>query len=89
MLQSILPTTQPKVLTFDEQVLCQALILRLLEDARYFIRRTSGGTPAHLASLRMFDDLVTLNGALSIGDDALKPAHCLKNEWNEAPQLPL
>lgn len=50
------------VLNFGEQVQCQALILRLLEDARFFIQRTSGGTLAHKAALRMFNDLVAVNG---------------------------
>lgn len=83
MLNVILLTAQPQAPNLDDQVICQALMLRLLEDARYFIRRTSGGTPAHKAALRMFDDLVALNGQLAIGDEALAPAHSLKAQWNE------
>ncbi|MCB0359622.1 MAG: hypothetical protein KDD44_08290 [Bdellovibrionales bacterium] len=85
MSHSILPTTQPKVLTFDEQVVLQALLLQAMSEAKALLRNPHCRAQLRSQAVKLFNTLGTLDATIDTGDEVLKPAHCLKTQWNEAP----
>ncbi len=71
------------ILDSEAQVTAQALILRTMESARFFMERTHRGTAAHRHAVRLFNDAVAMNGLLNVDDALLTPAHELKSEWGQ------
>ncbi len=70
-----------KVLTFDDQVLCQALLMQALSEVKGMLQNPCSRTEMRSAAVKVFNTLVSLNAAIDTSDDVVVPAHKMKSEW--------